>query len=528
LRSMDKIIVPFSLEGNDIYFLSNEGIECVDIDITEIKFKKAVISGEDISSLIEGGELPGLAPLSYLVKEKKGAIALPYIKDNKQRFELCLSDSRLNECMEYCMKEGNIEMNRRLADAAVRGCEIEIAEKCFKNIKEWNMLFMLYVCSKREDKMMDIINLVDEVTRSNIMLYLENMEYFMDTGIIGNIKDENKKNDFNIEKEMKLLNIQKDKNRIKEENMKSKNDKFQNEDLVIKEEKKKEIEKIPQFEESNENFSDLSQECNITCSTVTNFEFYDDENNFEELSMEISDSIEDQMKNEKEKEELCWESNEEEMELSNDDKRFKSENYPINNEVLNEYIELRKDKSINDNINKGLLLTTEGKFSKAIQMFRNGIINIGFEIKNGKGYEFCKEERKKIGAYISGLSVEKARRKTELPLENIMMAKYFASLPLEKEHSILSSSTAIMVFRKYGNFKQAKELANLFKDENENVKIIDKALSEIDPNDSYILPEGIFCCDVLDIKTESKNCLMCFINSFEGDVCTNCKIGILQ
>ncbi|AFN82456.1 WD40 repeat-containing coatomer complex protein [Encephalitozoon romaleae SJ-2008] len=460
LKSVEKPIVPFALEGGKtVYFLSDDGIECTDVDFTEIRFKKAVLTGGDVTSLIEEGMMPGLAPLSYLVKQKKGALALPYIKDGKQRFELCLSDMRLDECMEYCMQEGDADMNRRLADAAIRECRVDIAEKCLESIKEWNMLFMLYVCSKNDEKVKRLVDKVDSVTKNMIMMYLEDVEYFGKIGLISRYEDGNERRGMSSEDE----------------------------------------------------------ECSHT-------------------ELEASDSLESKLPASKE---VLWEEDGhgKAHSLSEDEvfpnlpemkEEHKAKNLPVDEKSLDENSHYETSEDLGRIIEKGLSLTTEGKFGKAIEAFRAGIVKIATYICGNNAGEAFVEERRKIGSYLSGLGVERIRRKTESPLKNIMMAKYFSELPLEKEHHILASSTAIMVFRKNGNLKQAKELALLLKKEGGNSKVIEKAIEETDPEDDYELPEGVFCHDALEIRPDAKTCLLCFINNANGDICTSCRIGILQ
>lgn len=438
-KSISKIISPFSFNGELIYFLFNNDIECTDIDMSEVLFKKAVMNEDDITSLIEKGKLPGLASLSYLIDQKKGAVALPYIKDTKQRFELCLSDLRLDECLKYCGDD--IEMNRKLANAAMKECRIEIAETCLKKIKDWNMLFMLYVCSNKskQNKILSIINEVDNVTKLNIMFYIENKDFFKN-GFEGLSLKENNMN--SLIGEFELLNIHTNKNE-KQQNI-------------------------------NPSINEDSVEDDKQCSK----QVYD------------------------------------------------STKYPIDDEMLEKYME--PSINIDEDIERGLLLTTEGKFNKAVRVFKDVIIAIALKIKDSKKNDLYVENRKMVGAYISGLSVERLRRKTESPLKDVVMAEYFYSLPLKKEHRVLACSMAITVFVKHENFEQAKKAAEWLKSEGEVTKIAKKVLHGENLQNKYVLPEGTFCHDVLDVKSKHKTCLLCFINNFNGKLCANCKVGILQ
>ncbi|AEI69237.1 WD40 domain-containing protein [Encephalitozoon hellem ATCC 50504] len=458
LKSIEKPIVPFALEeGKVVYFLSDDGIECTDVDLTEIRFKKAVLTGEDVTSLIEEGTMPGLAPLSYLVRQKKGALALPYIRDSRQRFELCLSDARLDECMEYCIEEGDGDMNRRLADTAIRECRVDIAERCLENIKEWNMLFMLYVCSKDNEKIRRLVDKVDSVTKNMIMMYLEDVEYFQRIGVIGKYEGRSE------EKEAAL-----------------------------------------EDEECNHMESEASGSLRLKSSASSDalqeYESYEKNSSLPEYEPSTPRTKEEGM----------------------------AKDLPFDEKSLDESGRFETSEDLDKIMEKGLSLTTEGKFGRAVEAFLAGIVKIAIYIRDNNASEAFVEERRKIGSYLSGLAVEKIRRKTESPLKNIMMAKYFSELPLEKEHHVLASSTAIMVFRKNGNLKQAKELAVLLKKEGGNSRAIEKATEEVDPEDRYEVPEGVFCHDILEIRPVAKTCLLCFVRSAHGDVCTSCRIGVLQ
>ncbi|KAK6089528.1 hypothetical protein P3W45_001527 [Vairimorpha bombi] len=181
--SVDTKIYPFCYDQNLIYYLSDDGIESVEVNLTEIEFKKLVLDNQDITSIIESGSLPGLSPLSFLIKNKKGDIALPYIKNKKQRFELCLSTKRLEECIKYCEDEDDHHMYEKLSNVALEEGNFEIAEKCLLHLNEWYDLFLLYLCSNRVDKMKTLLDTCDEYTEKIVRLYLEDTEYFF--------KDEN-------------------------------------------------------------------------------------------------------------------------------------------------------------------------------------------------------------------------------------------------------------------------------------------------------------------------------------------------
>ncbi|TBU17468.1 WD40 domain-containing protein [Ordospora colligata] len=485
LKSVEKCILPFSLEeGNMVYFVTDGGIECMEVDLTEIEFKNAVQHGGDVIGMIEGGMLPGMAPLSYLVRQKKGAVALPYIKDGRQRFELCLSDGILDECLSYCMESGDMSVYRRLAEVAVRECRVDIAEKCYENLNEWNMLFMLYVCSKEVEKIRKLAEKADESTRAMARMYLEDLEYFVEAGVIGKQRSDRcsrerfvgmKGDGFSEERSMNL------KDEVKNEFLESDEQTLKYEVEETREEAIKEdglkaeviSEGTDEFEDENE----IMSEQNDICAGLE--------------KLEVNSQVFDES--------------------------------ALGTHGMNE-----DEKNIDEMMESGLALTTAGKFSKAIEEFRLCIARIASEMKRNENKDVYCSERRLAGAYISGLIVEKARRKMEDPLESIVMAVYVASLPLKKEHHSLAKSTAIAVLRKYGNFGQAKEIAKLLGEEGEGSKIVKKAIEDENMSNEYEIPEGTFCHDVLGMRKSSKQCKMCFIDSAEEGVCRSCEIGVVE
>ncbi|WUR02715.1 coatomer subunit beta [Vairimorpha necatrix] len=181
LISLDSVIYPFFYKDDLIFFISDEGIESMEVDITEINFKKQVIINGDmniITDIIESGSLPGLSPLSFLIKKHKGDIALPYIKNIKQRFELCLSTGKFEECFKYCEEEQDHQMYEKLCQVAIENANFEISEKCLIFLQEWYELFILYICTNKKEKLKELIEICDEQTEKIIRLYLEDTKYF--------------------------------------------------------------------------------------------------------------------------------------------------------------------------------------------------------------------------------------------------------------------------------------------------------------------------------------------------------------
>lgn len=186
LRSINEKMVPIKYKDDFLYYVKDYELSTVELDLTEIKFKESVIKNEDITTFIENKSLPGLSPLDFLIKKKKGDKALPYIKDERLRFELLLSENKLEECFEYVCgsviedidekeisdshdSQTKLDWIRKIYEASLNDGNVDMAEKCLLRLEEWYELFLLYVCSGRDMK--KIYTVVDEYTRNIINIY---------------------------------------------------------------------------------------------------------------------------------------------------------------------------------------------------------------------------------------------------------------------------------------------------------------------------------------------------------------------
>lgn len=189
LKSLDDSFV-FHRDKDTIYYLGSAGaVESVTVDLTEFHFKNAFRNQEEdvrgadadgsIKEIIESGDLPGLAPLSFLIKNKRGDIALPYVKDPGQKFELCLSNKKYRESLDICRDLNDDVLFRKLAEASLRDCQIDIAEECFLHLKEFNNLFLLYVCSKNNEKVRKLYKDAPKEVKIGIAKYLKDDAFIM-------------------------------------------------------------------------------------------------------------------------------------------------------------------------------------------------------------------------------------------------------------------------------------------------------------------------------------------------------------
>lgn len=181
LKSLDDSFV-FHRDGNTMYYLGRE-VGATTIDMTEFHFKAAVRKNYDdaeIRAIIESGDLPGLAPLAFLMKNHRGDMALPYVTDPRQKLELCMSNGRYLEALELCNDIGDETLYRKLADAALKDCHTDIAESCLMRLGDFQSLFMLYLCSRQDAKIRELYNCVPLEVKVGIAKYLRDDNFVIE------------------------------------------------------------------------------------------------------------------------------------------------------------------------------------------------------------------------------------------------------------------------------------------------------------------------------------------------------------
>lgn len=173
LLSIDKRVIPLaagdsSVSGNStvlgnscVLVLSSQGVEKLKVSFGEVLFRHAVLNDGDerILKIIEEEHLPGRSPLKYLVSSGKGEVALPYIQDAQGKFEVLVSSGRFEEAYQLCESK---KMYEELAESALRNCEVDVAERCFKELNDPVGLFFLYLTSKQTEKLSTLYGTVVE------------------------------------------------------------------------------------------------------------------------------------------------------------------------------------------------------------------------------------------------------------------------------------------------------------------------------------------------------------------------------
>lgn len=178
IQSLNTYVKILGVYNEDLYLIGAKGIECIPLNLTEIKFRKAVREGQDVLGFIEKHSLPGISPLNYLIRNGRGAEALPYIKDSAVRFDLFLSSNEFSKAFELC---SNSDMYRKLAFKAMDLGDYNMAEKCFIEAANENDLLFFYMCTEQLDKIKGLENIMAGILTEDIALINKHMDFKLST-----------------------------------------------------------------------------------------------------------------------------------------------------------------------------------------------------------------------------------------------------------------------------------------------------------------------------------------------------------
>lgn len=148
----------FEKNGKDFCLLANDEQTVErEINTDEIKFKIAVLN--DDKDVIESfiGNLPGMCLINFLNENGRGEIALPYIKNQKEKFELYISMNDFENAFNIAESKNEYEkiIEKALEKPEILKFNIDFVEKSLKKIENDFRLFLFYVAIKNEDKILN-------------------------------------------------------------------------------------------------------------------------------------------------------------------------------------------------------------------------------------------------------------------------------------------------------------------------------------------------------------------------------------
>lgn len=498
LQSLNMYCKPICVHDGYLLLLSQKGVEKILLNLSEIRFRKAVLNDENILSVIEAEQLPGLSPLEYLILKGKGGIALPYIKDSEKRFELFLSENSFDEAYKLCETS---KMYESLALKALQHENYDIAESCFRKNQDHGSLFFLFLSTRQFDKMRDlegeeVENMVKIVLEDRSLLPAERQG---DTPDSSDSKKEEPAADSST-------NVPEKTNEL-------------NQGLVGSVGNLSISEASSSVEQSRKDKGNGRNSAHPgLCSMDGNHKSAAGEPAKEhDVGDASSSSAADEEKSQGDNEELTSTESVTKTDYATiNDSDFHSQLFDLSD--ASSRTDSREPEVI---YKEALRLTTDGRFTKAIDSFKSCIYALALKINSPHDFS---DLREKVGNYLLGLHVEKFRRTTDDPVRSIQLSLFFSSLSLEDIHITLAKNLAMTTCFKYGNVKTAKEIAKAYPKGKNARKILEREENE----DKHEIKAGYICFDTMEVEQHPKECALCYVKSKEGERCGACEIGILQ
>ncbi|KAM0676092.1 hypothetical protein GVAV_000054 [Gurleya vavrai] len=492
LRSMEKE-THLLFKNNDLFFyMTNEGLENVSIDLTEYKFKKAVNENNktEIRNIIKSSKIPGTSIYDYLVKKGIGDSILEHLKDGKKKIEILMEIGKFEECF-YLIKNDNA-LYSKLYEKSMNALNLNIAEKCLWKMKDFYGLFMFYICCNQKEKLKKLYKYGDDAFKINIAIVLNEKELI-------------KKMFFKKERNLIFENEEYKSNESDDNNpkfdMQSKND---NTNLNVN---KKDDNLI-----NNSEDDEFISESNVKIEATNNIFFTNDQIDKSELKGDFDSTENDEITKKLEK--INFPEELKETENNHIEKNICVYENIVDFELLKNKIDLNKIISNYEEIyDNAMDYTTEGKFTTAINFLKEILYSL---VQNNDENEIL---RRKIGLYLSGLSVEKGKKKIDDNQSLLNMGKYFASLNLLEKHQILAKSNFMILCYKNENFDSAKIIANELKGKVDGNldKMVNKILKSSKSGDKIEFENGDFCFDTNQFSKITKECLLCYTKSSKGE-----------
>lgn len=512
LQSIDMYCKPICVHDGYLLLLSHKGIEKILLNLSEIRFRRAVLNDENILSVIEAEQLPGLSPLEYLIQKGRGGIALPYIKDSEKRFELFLSENSFDEAYKLCE---NSKMYSCLAQKALEHGNYDMAESCFRKSRDHHNLFFLFLSTKQFDKMKDlegeeIENMVKIVLEDRSILPVKQQSIAADGIDYGKKEptadsytraaEKTRESSQDLERDVGALSIGKAMSPA--EQPESSMEDVLSDNATLEDN----CETVTGASRPDEELGeDASSSAGSACLDLSNTNDASRKTDEDEERKQVDE--EDQTSTGSAAKTDCATMN---------DSDFHSQLFD-----LSDISSRTDDREVEAIYKEALQLTTDGRFSKAIDSFKNCMCAIALKI--GSTDDFS-DLREKIGNYLLGLHIERARRATDDPVKNIQMSVFFSNLALEDTHKTLAKNLAMTTCFKHGNVMTAKEIAKEYP-KGKNAKRI---LGSEEKEDRYKVRTGYICYDTMEVEQHPRECALCHVKSKEGEKCRACEIGILQ
>ena len=148
LKTLDNTVYLVRVKGAKVYALARGGtVEIIEIDPTEYRFKKALLSKNfnEVLRLIKTSQLVGQSIIGYLQQKGYPEIALQFVQDPQTKFDLAIECGNLEVALENAKVIDKSPIWKTLGDEALSQGNHEIAELSYQKLSQFDKLSFLYL-----------------------------------------------------------------------------------------------------------------------------------------------------------------------------------------------------------------------------------------------------------------------------------------------------------------------------------------------------------------------------------------------
>lgn len=156
IRTLENTMYITKVSNTNCYCLNRKGeVECLTIDPTEYRFKKALVNKKfnEVLRIIKNSNLVGENIIAYLKKSGYPEVALQFVQDPETRFELSIECHNLNVALDEAKKINSKPIWEKLGKEALIQGNIQIVELVYQQLHLLDKLSFLYLTIGDESKL---------------------------------------------------------------------------------------------------------------------------------------------------------------------------------------------------------------------------------------------------------------------------------------------------------------------------------------------------------------------------------------
>lgn len=156
IKTLENTMYITKVSNTNCFCLNRKGeVECLTIDPTEYRFKKALINKKfnEVLRIIKNSNLVGENIIAYLEKSGYPEIALQFVQDPETRFDLSIECFDLNIALTEAKKINSKPVWQKLGKAALLQGNIEIVELVYQQLHLLDKLSFLYLTIGDDNKL---------------------------------------------------------------------------------------------------------------------------------------------------------------------------------------------------------------------------------------------------------------------------------------------------------------------------------------------------------------------------------------